>query len=273
MSSKSVKHVFVGAALALLLACSTPETPPTADAKTARPTPAPADSPAPASAPAEEATPAPTLPPGATLSPEDAVRQSRENLLKIANAILNFEADKRVFPRRVIAAADGKPLLSWRVAILPHLGEEKLYAEFHLDEPWDSPHNKPLVERMPAVYDSPMTDAGPGLTNYLALAGENAVLVDDEDVTNLSISDGASNTAMVVEANESKPWTSPEDYTWTSRKPAAGLGKLHPADEFLIATADARVRFVSMDSQPHEFKAIFTRNGGDPVDWGRQPDP
>lgn len=34
--------------------------------------------------------------------------------------------------------------LSWRVAILPELGPEAtaLHARFHLDEPWDSPHEQ-----------------------------------------------------------------------------------------------------------------------------------
>ena len=50
---------------------------------------------------------------------------------------------------------NGKPLLCWRVHILPYLGEEKLYKEFHLDEPWDSPHNKKLLSQMPKIYRAP----------------------------------------------------------------------------------------------------------------------
>jgi hypothetical protein len=52
-------------------------------------------------------------------------------------------------------AAGGEPLLSWRVAVLPQLGEEDVYRQFKLDEPWDGPHNRALLSRMPKVYAAP----------------------------------------------------------------------------------------------------------------------
>ena len=61
-----------------------------------------------------------------------------------------------MFPPAYTTSKDGKPLLSWRVLILPYLEQEALYKEFHLDEPWDSPHNRTLIARMPAVYRCPM---------------------------------------------------------------------------------------------------------------------
>jgi len=40
----------------------------------------------------------------------------------------------------------GKPLLSWRVQLLPYLPElDTLYQQFDLDEPWDSPHNPQFI--------------------------------------------------------------------------------------------------------------------------------
>ena len=42
--------------------------------------------------------------------------------------------------------------LSWRVHLLPYLGEEELYRRFRHAEPWFSDHNSKLIERMPAVY-------------------------------------------------------------------------------------------------------------------------
>jgi hypothetical protein len=40
------------------------------------------------------------------------------------------------------------------VALLPHLGEKELYEQFHLDEPWDSPHNRKLLAKIPKAYSS-----------------------------------------------------------------------------------------------------------------------
>src|SRR5262249_51036019 len=50
-----------------------------------------------------------------------------------------------------------KSQLSWRVRILPFLGqtEEKLYKQFNLDEPWNSDHNRALISQMPERYHSP----------------------------------------------------------------------------------------------------------------------
>ena len=61
------------------------------------------------------------------------------------------------FPPAAICDKDGRPLLSWRVAILPYIDQEDLYKQFHLDEPWDSPHNRSLIEKMPGTY----MDLGP----------------------------------------------------------------------------------------------------------------
>ena len=61
----------------------------------------------------------------------------------------------REFPARAIFDKQGKPLLSWRVQILPFVEEGELFKQFHLDEPWDSEHNKPLIAKMPAVYAKP----------------------------------------------------------------------------------------------------------------------
>ena len=52
---------------------------------------------------------------------------------------------KQSFPPAYTADKDGKPLLSWRVLILPYVEQNELYKQFHLDEPWDSEHNKPLI--------------------------------------------------------------------------------------------------------------------------------
>ena len=61
--------------------------------------------------------------------------------------------------------AAARPTLSWRVELLPYLGYEQLYREFKLDQPWDSPHNRALLPRIPDVYQSP--DAADEKTNYL----------------------------------------------------------------------------------------------------------
>jgi RNA polymerase sigma factor (sigma-70 family) len=84
-----------------------------------------------------------------------ARQQSVENLKLIALGMHNHHEVYGFFPAAAIYSKDGKPLLSWRVALLPFFEEDNLYRQFHLDEPWDSAHNKKLLARMPKVFSVP----------------------------------------------------------------------------------------------------------------------
>ena len=80
--------------------------------------------------------------------------------MKLINlAMLSYENSQGAFPPRAIFDKSGKPLLSWRVQILPYIEEARLYEEFHRDEPWDSDHNKKLIPRMPKIYAAPDSKA------------------------------------------------------------------------------------------------------------------
>ena len=84
------------------------------------------------------------------------------------------------FPAHANYNESGKPLLSWRVHILPYLEAGHLYEQFHLDEPWDSEHNRQLIAKMPTSYldpSSPKYTAEMGHTHYLGIKGENAASV------------------------------------------------------------------------------------------------
>src|SRR5262245_14860206 len=76
------------------------------------------------------------------------------NLKQVCIAMLAYHDEHGHLPPAVVRDRDGRPLYSWRVLILPYIEEDKLYKEFHLDEPWDSPHNLTLLPRMPKVYAS-----------------------------------------------------------------------------------------------------------------------
>ncbi len=83
-----------------------------------------------------------------------AKEQSEENLKRLALAMINYaEVHQGRMTAPAIYGKDGKALLSWRVAILPYLDQNSLYKQFHLNEPWDSPHNRKLMEtNVPKVY-------------------------------------------------------------------------------------------------------------------------
>src|ERR1019366_4800834 len=119
---------------------------------------------------------------------------------------------------------DGKPLLSWRVAILPYIDQTPLYQQFDLTQAWDSPHNKKLIAKMPAIYLLPGTETKEGETHYRVLVGPGSVFEIGARVTMVGITDGTSNTIFVVEAAEPTIWTRPEELPFDPKGPLPKLG-------------------------------------------------
>jgi hypothetical protein len=72
-------------------------------------------------------------------------------------------------PPASIRGKDGKPAHSWRVLILPFLGEDELYSQYRFDEPWNGPHNIQLATRIPSFYKCPLDTKDPTTTSYCAI--------------------------------------------------------------------------------------------------------
>ena len=202
------------------------------------------------------------------LSPVRAQQSASKNNLKMMGlAMHNFHDVHRKFPPAVTKDKNGKPGLSWRVHLLPFLEQDPLFTEFHLDEAWDSPHNKPLIEKMPAIYKSPGSKAEAGKTVYLTLRAKDTIFPADSDGLSFrEITDGTSNTLMVVEASDDKAviWTKPDDLDFDPEKPQTGL-KSARTDGFLGLMADGTVRFFN-DLLPAEtVRRLALRNDGKPV--------
>ncbi|HKI32019.1 MAG TPA: DUF1559 domain-containing protein [Gemmataceae bacterium] len=191
--------------------------------------------------------------------------ESSNNLKQIALAVLNSNDANGNFPAAYSVNKDGKPLLSWRVHILPYIAQDNLYKQFHLDEPWDSAHNKKLIDKMPKTYRSPASAAPPGRTNYLTVRGKDTVFPGDKGVKISEITDGTSNTIMVVEASDKKAviWTKPDDFELNEKDPIAGLVGLW-SQGFQAAFCDGSVRMISRSIDPKDLKNFFIRNDGNP---------
>src|SRR5437660_7519890 len=116
----------------------------------------------------------------------------------------NYHDTHGRLPPAVVYGKDGTPLYSWRVLILPFIEQEALYKEFHLDEPWDSPHNVRLVERMPHVYGLPPRKAAKmkvpsGHTICHVFVGRNAAFEGKEGLRYPEdFPDGTSNTIFLI---------------------------------------------------------------------------
>jgi hypothetical protein len=193
--------------------------------------------------------------------------QSTNNLKQIGLSMHNYLQANKTFPAAYTVDKSGKPLLSWRVLILPYLEQNDLYKEFHLDEPWDSEHNKKLIARMSAVYGNPNSAvAGGGKTNYLAPRGDKTIFANDKGTKISDVTDGTSNTIVTLEVpdNEAVVWTKPDDFKYDENAPMKGLLGMR-TNGFIAGLADGSVRFFMLPLDPTVVKAMFTRNGGEKV--------
>jgi len=199
--------------------------------------------------------------------------QSLNNLKQLALAMHMYHDTVCSFPAAYNSDAEGKPLLSWRVHLLPFLEQRVLYEQFRLDESWDSPHNLPLIAQMPEVFRAPGGNAPPGKTNYLGVRGEGmAFIAPKQPGTRPAGSrmadflDGTSNTMMMVEASDALAveWTRPADYEPDQTQPLQGLVGLRPGG-FLGAIVDGSVRFIDQQIDPEMLMRLFTKADGRPV--------
>ncbi|HVX63899.1 MAG TPA: DUF1559 domain-containing protein [Pirellulales bacterium] len=195
--------------------------------------------------------------------------QSMNNLRQIALAMHNYADVNKGFPAAASYDDQGQPLLSWRVHILPFIEQRPLYEAFHLDEPWDSEHNKMLIARMPAVYQNPNLALEAGQTSYVAVVGDDAAIQPKKPTTFADITDGTSNTLMAVEADADHAviWTKPDDWSPDADDPMAGLFR-YPRGLLQALFADGHVQPIQETVDAESFKAMLTRAAGDTVNFG-----
>lgn len=204
----------------------------------------------------------------------EAARRSQcsNNLKQIALAMHNYHDVYGCFPPAYVADETGKPLHSWRVLLLPFLEQQALYEAYNFDEPWDSPANQQIASTVVPVYNCPSTTMPGPQTSYVMLVGPNTIS-DGASCTSIAdITDGSSNTAMVIEATGSGiGWAEPRDLdatkiTFQVNEPLGGeVESPHPGG-VQCALCDGSVRFLSEMMEPEQLRALSTIDGGENVD-------
>jgi hypothetical protein len=214
------------------------------------------------------------------LQQQAAQQQVLNNLRHLGLASINFiDSNHGVLFGPAIYSKDAKPLLSWRVTLLPYLGEDVLYKQFKLDEPWDSPHNKKLLEKMPAVYAPVMGKSSKPYTTYLRVFTGLHTPFDPQKARRgpsglggarfpASFPDGTSNTILIVEAAEAVLWTKPDELVYDPKKPLPKLGGQFPG-HFAVVMADTSVRLVRNMVSKETLQNAINPADGNPLgpDW------
>ena len=186
------------------------------------------------------------------------------NLKQIGLAFHNYHDTFNKFPGAG-RSADGKAGLSWRVHLLPFLDELPLYERFHLDEAWDSDHNKSLIEKMPVLFNvEGVTEAG--MTSLHVFTGAGAPFADDQAPGIASFTDGLSNTILVVQAGPDTAdiWTKPGGLDFDPKNPIKALGTL-AEDLFLVLISDGSVRRVPKTIPAETLRHLIEHQDGQAI--------
>jgi prepilin-type processing-associated H-X9-DG protein len=178
-------------------------------------------------------------------------REVDPGLRALHDALERYHKDHGHYPPPALTGKDGRPLLSWRVALLPYLGEEGLYKEFRLDEPWDSLHNKKLIARMPKALRGGQEFGEVYRTCYLGVAGPGAVFEGPAAKKRDDFKGGPGQPLLAVRvANElSVYWTKPADLVVTPQAPLPRLAGRH-GRSVNVLFADGEVRVLDVQQTP-----------------------
>jgi hypothetical protein len=172
------------------------------------------------------------------------------NLRRITLAMLLYQRRHGTLPPPYTVDAQGKPLHSWRVLLLPYLGQQELYGKLRLDEPWNSEHNRPFHDEPLAVYQCPSTELTPGQTTYSVVVGQNTAFQTSKGK---SLDDFGVNLILVVEREQSIGWMDPTSELVEAiaskginrqQEDAVGMGGPHSGG-MNVGLRDGSARFIS----------------------------
>lgn len=199
------------------------------------------------------------------------------HLKQLSLALLHYHDTYGTFPPAYVADADGNPMHSWRVLILPFIDELDVYRKYDFSQPWDSPHNRQLESAVhfgtPRFLQCPSVHAGknPMHTNYVVLTGPETAFPFDKSTSLKDMVDGPETTILLVEvADTDIHWMEPRDLNVSEMSFVLNdphhpsISSMHSAGS-QMAFADQSVRFIGASLAPETLKAITTIAGGETV--------
>ncbi|HSQ58031.1 MAG TPA: DUF1559 domain-containing protein, partial [Gemmata sp.] len=204
-------------------------------------------------------------------------RTETNNLMQIGLALHNYHSTRGravihgIGPQgQLLANPTQKPLISWRVAILPYIEQDNLYRKFKLDEPWDSEHNKKLIAEMPKIYAPVAKPGKPGYTHLQMVIGPNAMQPPSVSLTD--ITDGTSNTIAVAQAADPVIWTKPDDIMLPGKEVPKDLKKKFGGQfsgGFNVVMWDGSPRFIRDSVSERTLGLLINPRDGQliPNDW------
>jgi hypothetical protein len=199
-----------------------------------------------------------------------------DNLERIGLALKAYEEAHGCLPPAFFADANGKPMHSWRVIILPYLGaaERQLHAAYDYSKPWDAPENAMVLRQMPAVYACPADTNALSMkeTNYMVVVGPGTMFPGAPSRRRYEVTDSWDATILVVEvASRGVAWTEPKDLDFASLNLTVNdgtrrsLGGNHEEGANVLL-GDYKTILLEKDSSREYVEGLLTTSGGEQTD-------
>ena len=201
---------------------------------------------------------------------QEARRMASSNKLRqLGLALHNYHDTLNTFPPAYIPDANGKPMHSWRMLIAPYMESTSRYRVYSFSEPWNGPNNSKIGQETNFYFHSPLDRTTPeGMTSYVAIVGPGTSWPGGKGTKLSQITDGLSNTIMVVEISHSDiHWMEPRDLpieeleAWLdpNHKPRLG-GEIEGG---FVAYADGSVHDLPRNVSVERLRALLTPAGND----------
>jgi hypothetical protein len=159
--------------------------------------------------------------------------------------------------------ADGQSKLSWRVHLLPLLGEAELHAKFKLDEDWDSEHNLELLEEIPEIFQSV---EGSSQSSFLGFGGEGMSMASGMLHKPDDLKDDADLTIMLMDVGDrlAVPWTQPIDLLSLEVEKLAEIAD-DTSGKIQVITVSGKKRTLQKRLSLEQLQAMLSIAGGEEV--------
>ena len=199
---------------------------------------------------------------------------SANNIRQCVIGMLNYESDRGHCPPAWLEDETGMPMHSWRVLLLPYLEQDRLYAQYNFDEPWNGPNNSKLVDQMPEIYRDPYSSHWTGETIYKLVLDEGSFSTTGEGRPLDDAVDGAASTIVVVE-DRANPvnWMKPDGISIndaiaaclnkeTCHYGAVETNYIKGSRFHNVATLDGAMHRISPDTDPELLRAAMRSADG-----------
>jgi hypothetical protein len=199
---------------------------------------------------------------------QTVVQAQRLKSLRLLDGALWCYADKQgSFPPAHTTNSAGRPRQSWRVLLLPYVDHESLYSQLDLNEPWDSPANRRLLEPMPEYYRSPLEAETHGTaTNYFAVLGPHAPWGSSIERVRQWAADAPDEIILIELTGLKTPWMEPRDLTLEQvldiLRPESGRGVSGGrATDIMYLTVGGNLRTVDPKTDRESLRKLFLGGG------------